>query len=867
LNLGRAQNIIEERYKRSSVKSRRAAILCSTALMGMFWGMPSFAQDAPAPVAVGERSFDIPAQPLAQALDQFQAQSALQIAYGAKAVDGRTSSEVKGVMSPEAALRALLVGTGGVTYQFTGPTTVAILSPVDSVGAIALDPVQVEGADLETTYRPQPSSVASRMTLPPEKTPFSINQVSFELMRERGDFTIYETLERFAGVGAISSNGDIGQGMSRSVTVRGFSASGSNQLLINGQRTYASSGSARGVYSIERAEVLRGPAALYYGSSEPGGVVNYTFKRPLSEARHTALVKADDHGSYGGMVDLTGPVTKDRKLLYRFVGGYDHTENDQDHIWSEPMSLLSALTFAPTDTFETTLSFEWLDVRSVPEQENNFFISEGPYAGDHYPVPREFFWGSLNDRAERDTKTWLWDAAWEVTPTIKVNLNASRQTYTQWWQNTRVDGASTGPDEDGYVNRYVSGRQSEGENWSIGGDISGQLSTGFLEHDWLIGAGFGHSESRSSGRQVANQSRASRGGNEYPVDPINIFNPVYTDYAYQYRIWEDPLGDPSSREDTNLFFQDLIYLPGGGTRLMVAAGWSQYKNIPGSGDEVVTSRWSPRVALMHDITPELMIYASYGESFSPNSLNRLDENGDYITAPIEGVQYEFGLKQELFNDKAVATLALFRIDKRNQLMPLQDPSLLECDSEAAPAPGTPATYDGTGDCRYALNGLERSQGVEFQLSGDITPWWSATIGYSYNETEYEETDDLDALGRSFLYTPKHSFSFWSKFRVLKTDNMSELHLGTGVNAWSRVHNSWNQPDETGARTDWNPGYALVDLGLFWEGLKVQGHDLKVSLNVRNVFNSDYYDRRRFKNAGTFVWGDERRVLLSVQGTF
>ncbi|MHC5833059.1 MAG: TonB-dependent receptor plug domain-containing protein, partial [Nostoc sp.] len=35
--------------------------------------------------------------------------------------------------------------------------------------------------------------------------------------------------------------------------------------------------------NIERIEVLKGPASVLYGQFEPGGVVNYITKQPLSE--------------------------------------------------------------------------------------------------------------------------------------------------------------------------------------------------------------------------------------------------------------------------------------------------------------------------------------------------------------------------------------------------------------------------------------------------------------------------------------------------------------------------------------------------------------------------------------------------------
>ncbi|WP_084399863.1 TonB-dependent siderophore receptor [Henriciella aquimarina] len=826
---------------------------------------PAAAQAQPA----GVETISIPPQDLNGALEELGEETGLQIAYRSADVDGRMSSGVQGRYRPQDALALVLAGTG-LSFQQTGEDAVMLVAAAeagDGDGAIRLGTLGVAGE--APAYQPAPSSLATKTTLPLEKTPFTINQASEELIRERGDSSIYETLERFAGVTSVSSNGDIGQSMSRSINVRGFSVSGNNQLLINGQRTYGSAGSARSAYSLEAVEVLRGPAALYYGAAEPGGVVNYAYKRPQEEARHVVLASTDDQGSYGGMIDTTGPLNEGKTLLYRLAAGYDRYEDDQDHIFQEPASILGALTFKPTSKFETTFTYEWLDVESVPEQENNKLIGEGPDEGEYYPVPRDFFWGSLNDRAVRETHTFLWDARWEASEYFTIKTNATYQDYEQWWQNTRINSSrgsgNPAPDAEGNVPRYVSGRQSEGSSWSVGADVTGMFDTGPFFHEWLVGGGFGHEEGRSSGRAVASETRP---GGAYEVGPINIYDPVYRDWPYQYRIWDDPLGEKNEREDTNFYLQDLISLPNEKTRVMLAAGWSQYEDIPSNPDQAnKTDKWSPRIALMHDLTPDLMVYASYGQSFSPNSLGMLDGAGDYITTPQEGSQYEIGLKQVFSQGRAVATASVFRIEKENMPMPLQDAAAGECDPEAAPAPGEPASFDGTGDCRYQLNGLEVSQGAEVEVSGRFTDWWSGTASYAYLDTEYDETDDLASLGRTFPYTPKHNLSVWNKFDVLRTEARGKVSLGIGATYWSKGHGSWGEPDASGNRTSYNDAYTLVNAGLFWDDIDVGGKDLKISLNVDNLFDKTYYDRRRFPEGGTIVWGDERRFSLSAQLEF
>jgi hypothetical protein len=57
-------------------------------------------------------AFDLPAQPLASALEGYSIASGWQVIYNGSLADGRRSTGVKGEFTPDAALRLLLAGTG-----------------------------------------------------------------------------------------------------------------------------------------------------------------------------------------------------------------------------------------------------------------------------------------------------------------------------------------------------------------------------------------------------------------------------------------------------------------------------------------------------------------------------------------------------------------------------------------------------------------------------------------------------------------------------------------------------------------------------------------------------------------------------------
>ncbi|MDE1172064.1 MAG: TonB C-terminal domain-containing protein [Parvibaculaceae bacterium] len=74
----------------------------------------------------GRFSFDIPPQPLASALDSYSAITGREIFCDGDLVLGRRSSEVSGMLTPDAALKALLRDSGFVP-RVTGPHSFTVM--------------------------------------------------------------------------------------------------------------------------------------------------------------------------------------------------------------------------------------------------------------------------------------------------------------------------------------------------------------------------------------------------------------------------------------------------------------------------------------------------------------------------------------------------------------------------------------------------------------------------------------------------------------------------------------------------------------------------------------------------------------------
>ncbi|WP_213980968.1 TonB-dependent receptor [Sphingomonas sp. dw_22] len=181
--------------------------------------------------AAGEHRYDIPAGPLAMALNRFAEESGLQLSYDAALTQGRTTPGVQGALSPADALSRLLAGTG-LTWRFTGPNAVTLEAAPSAGGVIALDTLRVQGGDLSGTGAgpvrgdESPAALADR----PYRTAGSSSYISQEqIQRFRGT----STGDMFKGVPGVIS-GMNRNGAALNINIRGLAGMDRIKTTIDG---------------------------------------------------------------------------------------------------------------------------------------------------------------------------------------------------------------------------------------------------------------------------------------------------------------------------------------------------------------------------------------------------------------------------------------------------------------------------------------------------------------------------------------------------------------------------------------------------------------------------------------------------------
>jgi len=221
---------------------------------------------------------------------------------------------------------------------------------------------------------------------------------------------------------------------------------------------------------------------------------------------------------------------------------------------------------------------------------------------------------------------------------------------------------------------------------------------------------------------------------------------------------------------------------------------------------------SYRGALVYKPRTNGSVYLSYGTSFNPSaeSLNlitnaRAFNTSNAFLAPEENQAVEFGTKWNLRDNQLTLTSAVFRLEKTNARVP--DPN----------NPGF-----------SILEGVQRVDGVDFQLTGRLTDNLVGSIGYTFLDSHIIDTTEGGAPeGSPLINTPKHSFTLFAEYRFGPS-----FEIGGGAN-YKSSRLAQNIPPIKKVPDYWT--FDLMAKYFFSDRWSVQ-------LNANNIFDKYYYEQ-------------------------
>ncbi|MGO0706096.1 TonB-dependent siderophore receptor [Pseudomonas paracarnis] len=668
-------------------------------------------------------------------------------------------------------------------------------------------------ADLESAqgpvqgYHATRSASATRTDTAIHETPQSISVVSKDVVEDLGATRLQDALDYAGGVGRANNFG--GQGLT-TFTVRGFTT---GEFYRNGfpiNRGYPNMPDAN---TIERLEVLRGPATMLYGRGDPGGTFNVVSKQPLAERTVTLGSQLNDQGMKRGTLDASGPLDEEGRLAYRLNVVGEGGDTFRDHVETERYGVTPVITWQATD--DTKVTFEGDFMR------NNHPLDRGltRFPNQRGTPSRDTFWGD-KDAGKLHNDNNMAQLRFEHV----LNDNWTLGGGFQWLDGSLKGNAieANGPGSLGAdgrtLQRNFNYRKLEWTDKDYQLNLTGHFSTGGFDHTLLTGIEYEDYDYKS----IIQRSSAAAG--TYPID---IFDPVYG--QTRPALTRTPTHDKENLKTYAAFVQDQVALT---ERLKVLAGARferfehDYQNYVGKSWQAADNAVTPRVGVIYDLTDTVAVYADAARSFKPNT-GASREGGGF--APEKGKSYEMGIKWEALDRQLSVDAAIYQIEKKNVL-----------------------TTDPVDNTFSVAAGQVRSRGFDLNVAGNLTPEWRVIGGYAYVDAEVTRDNTLRS-GTRLMNIPRNSFSLLNVYEF-QDGALKGLGLGAGG---KYVDQRAGQTANTAFSMD---AYTVVDLLGYYK----VNERVRLNLDVKNLFNREY-EEGAFGNIYAYP-GAPRTVQVGIAYT-
>lgn len=220
-------------------------------------------------------------------------------------------------------------------------------------GVVMMSAFEVAG-EKDNGYLKTNAATATRIGMEIQKVPMNVSVVSREFLDDTNTNSLMDLL-RYTAAAA----GDTRYAMRRpgneatpqgNFTMRGFPV---NTLMRNGVFRYISYNTD----NVERVEVVKGPAAVFFGQGYPGGVVNYVTKQPVfAKTPSTFKYSLNDNSGQKAVADINLYLNK--KAAFRMVGAWEDTQGERRFEFRKNFNITPSLTVLPFDSGKLKVNLE-----------------------------------------------------------------------------------------------------------------------------------------------------------------------------------------------------------------------------------------------------------------------------------------------------------------------------------------------------------------------------------------------------------------------------------------------------------------------------------------------------------------------------
>ncbi|WP_236232454.1 TonB-dependent siderophore receptor [Pseudomonas tohonis] len=782
-------------------RHRLARTLLASALLTTFAApMQAHSSEAASEQRQPQFQFDIPSQPLLDALGEFTATTGIAVLRTTEEQLAGQAPAVRGRYTADQAMGLLLLGSGLSFRHGAGSIT---LERPSGDGTLDLSQIDINASGQQSAFGPVSGYVATaagtatKTDTPIIETPQSISVVTRDQITDIHAQSLRDVLGYTAGV--IATEAD--DRLTDTFVLRGFQISGST--FRDGMR-YMSNiyDGTQEPYGMERVEVLRGASSVLFGQAAPGGIINVVSKLPTREELHEIKTETGSNDRHQLATDHGGALTD--TLSYRFTALQRKSDTTTDHVPDDRTYIAPSLTWQPDDATSLTLLATYQKSRTA-------YVYGLPAEGTVLPNPnghisRHTFTGEPG--YDKSVIT-AWDIGYRfehaVNDDLKVRQNLryfeSENEMPSVWLDSFIDPQMT------TVARGAQDRVDDSRNFVVDTQLEARFHHQRVEQTVLAGVDYGDRHLQTDRY-------------DYDLTPLNVFNPVYGG-TFTAR-GPAPYSSRNRTRQSGVYLQDQIKFD---ERWVLLLGgrqdWAKQKEDALYGNDRSrqdSDAFTKRVGLVYLADNGLAPFVSYSESFEPQ-VGRSRAGQDFD--PTEGEQYELGIRYQPPGSNALYSAALYQLTRSNVL-----------------------TTDPVDTNFQVQTGEIRSRGLELEAKADIGSNASVTASYAYTQAEVTKSNSGNE-GQKTGGMPRNMFSVWGDYRFGQV-GPGELRAGAGVRYVDEVPGLFSTRIVA-------PSYTLVDAML---GYAMGPWDL--TLNVTNLTDEDYlsYTYAAF-------YGAERQVTAGV----
>jgi len=754
-----------------------------------------------------------------------------------------------------------------------GASSVALAATMLASAAVAqetqLGTVKVQSQAIDPNPNATPgvpykaqTSGDERHTRPIAETPATITVVTADAIKDSGKTDLKAVLLQQPGI--TTGTGENGNMFGDRYIIRGQEAK--SDTFVDGLRDPGMS--IRETFALEQLEITKGPNSSFAGRGSAGGAINGITKRATTDY---SFIKGD--GSFGsdnywrGTADINQAVTDTiavrANLLYTYSRVPERAPSDRYRLGGA----LSATWLATPDA-ELTLDYYGLHAKDGPDT-GSYLVGSQPTRLPKSPLipsvtqDKDFLKSDQNIGTARFS--YRFDPQIRFTNILRVGRTENGYVLS----SAERDATTTARNPGGVFTTAVVGTHQSWQNVKYFADqasLFANVDIGGLKNELVASYEYSDNHVLNGNYNTTNAgpfncitgTGTGTALNAYcPTDAKGQAVPNLNNLLGRVITKGNPKGEwrvkthGISLMDT-VSITDTITAFGG-----IRADFFDYKldvintttlartPYPYSGDLV-----NYHAGLVWQITPQINVYATFGTAQDINGgESDVGNNSSYgglqldprcgcapPSSPETSQNFEIGTKWNLFDDRFLATAALFQTTKHDV-----NEALSASETEAF---GTVNT------------GGNRVSGVDLEVVGMPTDDLTVQGGLTYESAEVTKSVNPANIGRTLANFANFSTSLQAKYRV-----WDELQLGAIGQYISKRYGG--QPDTAavyanGYYSQPVPAYAVVDLFATYKF----NPDLGVRLNVGNVFNRDYYTT--VYRGGFFLYkGDARNVRITL----